>query len=243
MSYLPFSAPRVEPLQRHLLRLAREAAETRSPLPGELELTSRLDCTRQQLRNALAGLERQGIVRRRQGTVTTVDPIALRMSVRLEEQFEHTDLLHRLGYEAQVEALSSETSTIPAHIAALMELPEDTQIAATQKRWRADGKVAMVAHNSLPLRGEEQIDPAESVFDAIARIHGEAVVWEVTTPGIAVLDEALAAQFEREPGEPVMTFEFVGIGASGARLLHSMEYHDPSLVRYSMVRTARPPWA
>ncbi|MDN4473528.1 GntR family transcriptional regulator [Demequina zhanjiangensis] len=243
MSYLPFSAPNVEPIQRQLLRLVREAAETRSPLPGELELTSRLGCTRQQLRNALSGLERQGIVRRRQGTVTTVDPIALRMSVRLEEQFEHTDLLHRLGYEAEVEALSSETMPIPGRIAALMELSEDTLIASTRKRWRADGKVAMIAHNSLPLPGPMELDPAESIFDAIARIHGEAIVWEVTTPGLATLDEAMASLFEREAGEPVMTFEFVGIGASGKRLLHSMEYHDPTLVHYSMVRTARPPWA
>ncbi|WNM23459.1 GntR family transcriptional regulator [Demequina capsici] len=243
MTYLPFSSPSVDSIQMQLLRYAREAAASRAPLPGELELTARLGCTRQQLRNAMAGLERQGIVRRRQGTVTTVDPIALRMSVRLEEQFEHTDLLNRLGYRAEVDVLSSETITIPSHIAALMELPTDTLIASARKRWRADGQVAMIAHNSLPLPGAIEVDPAESIFDAIARIHGEAVVWEVTTPGLARLDETLAAQFEREVGEPVMTFEFVGIGASGKRLLHSMEYHDPQLVSYSMVRTARPPWA
>lgn len=243
MTLLPFSAPAADDIQLRLLRLARESAEHRLPLPGELELIRRLGCTRQQLRNALAVLERLGIVRRRQGAVTTVDPIALRMSVRLEEQFEHTDLLNRLGYTAAVEALSSETIVIPGHIAALLELPEDTRIASMRKRWRADGRVAMVAHNSLPLPEDAEIDAAESVFDAIARLHGEAVVWEVTTPGIHVLDSELAEQFERDPGEPVMTFEFVGIGASGRRLLHSMEYHDASLVQYSVVRTARPPWA
>lgn len=243
MTFLPFSTPDVDSIQMQLLRFAREAAAQRAPLPGELELTSRLGCTRQQLRNALQALERQGIVRRRQGTVTTVDPIALRMSVRLEEQFEHTDLLNRLGYSATVEGLSSETIPIPGHIAALMELPDSTLIASMRKRWRADGEVAMIADNSMPLPDGGDVDPEESVFDAIARLHGEAVVWEVTTPGLATLEGELAEQFEREPGTPVMTFEFIGIGASGTRLLHSMEYHDPSLVSYSMVRTARPPWA
>ncbi len=48
-------------LHNELLREVREAAAANAALPGELELTARLGCTRQQLRNALAELERQGI--------------------------------------------------------------------------------------------------------------------------------------------------------------------------------------
>ncbi len=235
---------RADHVRDRLLRLAREAAETRSRLPGEPELAARLGCTRQQLRNALAELERRGIVRRRQGAMTTVDPIALRLSVRLEEQISHTALLRRLGYRVGVDVLVDGRAPIPSHVAALLELPLDTTVASTRRRWRADGRVAIVAQNSIPLPGESAAtpDPAEPVFDAVARLHGEPIVWEATTLGVEALDAELATQFERPIGTPVMTLEFVGIGPHGRRLLHSLQHHDPEIATYSVVRTARAPW-
>lgn len=245
-TFLPLPRPRHDDEHRRvhhgLLRFVREAAQNRTPLPGELELTARLDCTRQQLRNAMAELETQGIVRRRQGTVTTVDPIALRLSVRLEEHFEHVELLHRLGYRASVETLSSEVTALSVHLAALMELPDDTHALTVRKRWLADEAVAMVADDVVPVDADFVPDRSESVFAAAARACGEQVIWEVTTPGVMALDDELAAVFERPVGTPVMTFEFIGIGASGRRLMHSREYHAPEIASYSLVRTVRPPW-
>ncbi|UIN30954.1 GntR family transcriptional regulator [Microbacterium binotii] len=247
MTYLPLPRPlgdRAHLRVLHgLLRFVREAAASRTPLPGELELTARLECTRQQLRNAMAALEAQGIVRRRQGSVTTVDPIALRLSVRLEEQFEHTDLLDRLGYQSEVETLSSGTKALGPDAGALMELAAEMPALAVRKRWRADGVVAMIADDLLPLdTAERSFDPDESVFTAAAKVWGEPVIWEVSTPGVATLHGELATLFERAEGSPVMTSEIVGIGASGRRLMHSFEYHAPDIVSYSLVRTVRPPW-
>lgn len=233
-------------VQHGLLRFVREAAMIGEPLPGELELTARLECTRQQLRNAMAALEAQGIVRRRQGTVTTVDPIALRLSVRLEEQFEHSDLLNRLGFEAEIELLSHRERALGAALAALMELPEATPSIEVRKRWRADGAVAMVADDVIALAGRahpgDAVDFSRSIFGQSAALWGEAVIWEVSSPSVALLDDELAECFDRPVGTPVMTLETVGIGASGRRLFYSLEYHDPSLVSYSLVRQVRPPW-
>ncbi|WP_191906702.1 GntR family transcriptional regulator [Microbacterium lushaniae] len=246
MTYLPLPHPQRDTAHLHvqhgLLRFVREAARDQSPLPGELELTARLGCTRQQLRNAMSELEAQGIVRRRQGTVTTVDPIALRLSVRLEEQFEHADLLHRLGYRAEVETLDSRRSSLGSRVGAVMELPESTAAIAMRRRWRADGAVAMIADDVVPYEGELEHGGEESVFRLAQRAWGEPVIWEVTTPGVTTLNAELAVLFERGEGAPVVTFEMIGIGASGRRLMHSIEYHDPDIVSYSFVRTVRPPW-
>ncbi len=246
MTYLPIPRPRGDAaamrVQHGLLRYVREAARGRAPLPGEIELTARLDCTRQQLRNAMAALEAQGIVRRRQGTVTTVDPIALRLSVRLEEQFEHAELLDRLGYEAEVETLHTTRTPLGAEAGAVMELPADTAAIAIRKRWRADGGVAMIADDIVPYEGELQHDEGASVFATAAKAWGEPVIWEVATPGASILGDDLADLFERPAGSPIMTVEIIGIGASGRRLMHSMEYHAPDIVSYSLVRTVRPPW-
>lgn len=246
MTYLPLPPPRSEGenlrIEHELLRFVREAAASRTPLPGELELTARLGCSRQQLRNAMAGLEALGILRRRQGSATTVDPIALRLSVRLEEQFEHTELLDRLGYDAVVETLTTGRGHLDGHVSALMELPPSMPALLMRKRWRADGAVAMIADDVVPLEDDSFPETDESVFTVAARVWGEPVIWEVTTPGVRTLDAGLAALFERPEGTPVMTFEIVGLGASGRRLMHSFEYHAPDIVSYSLVRTVRPPW-
>src|SRR3546814_1445477 len=78
----------------------RDAAAVNEPLLGEVELAERVGCTRKQVRDILASLEQQGVVHRRQGAATTVDPVAMRMGIRLEDQVkrseEHTSELQSL---------------------------------------------------------------------------------------------------------------------------------------------------
>ncbi|MBN9632641.1 MAG: GntR family transcriptional regulator [Actinobacteria bacterium] len=230
-------------LHNELLREVREAAAANSPLPGELELTSRLGCTRQQLRNALAELERQGILRRRQGAPTTVDHVGLRMSVRLEDQFEHTVLLSRMGYQAGVEILASQVERLPADVAALLDVPEGSPALRSVKRWRADGQPAMLASGYLLLPDFEERELDESVFTAVTQVWNESLVWEVATPGAEALDPERASLLERPVGTPVLTFELIGVSVSGRRLFYAFEHHLPEVVRYSFARSVRPPWA
>jgi GntR family transcriptional regulator len=229
---------------RHgLLRFVRDAVEQMAPLPGEMELIGRLDCSRQQLRHALAELERQGILHRRQGAATTVDPVALRMSVRLEEQFEHSELLSRMGYSTHVEVISTSNGPLPDNISVLLESGLGGNGAHSVKRWFADGVPAMVAEDTMVLPPGGRLSAGESVFTAVVQVWNESIIWEIATPGVVLLDERMADLLGMAVGSPAMTLELVGVSASGRRLFHSLEYHRPDLVKYSVVRTVRPPWS
>ncbi|WP_172582868.1 GntR family transcriptional regulator [Subtercola boreus] len=225
-----------------VLRHVREAAENRRPLPGELELAATLGCSRQQLRHSLLELERSGILRRRQGAATTVDPVALRMSVRMEEQFEHAELLTRMGYTATVEVLSRSVGAIPVEVQALLESDPASLCLFTVKRWLADGVPAMVADDRLLLPPGMTQEPGGSVFSAAADVWGEPVIWEIATPGAAIVDERMSGLLALPLGSAVMTLEQIGVSASGRRLFHTVEYHRPGMVNHSLVRTVRPPW-
>lgn len=230
-------------IHRGLMRFVREAAANNVPLQGELELTTTLSCTRQQLRNALAELERQGILRRRQGAATTVDPVGLRMSVRLEDQFEHSELITRLGYESEMQILESAAVPLPKEIAALLEVEAGQPSVKTRKRWLADGRPVMLADGYILMPDAEPRELHESVFTAVSEVWGESLVWEVATPGAATLTDALASDLEMPEGAPVMTLELIGVSASGKRLFYAFEHHHPEFIRYSFVRTVRPPWS
>ena len=234
--------PHDDLLHHALLRQVREALDAGSPLPGEFELIARLHCTRQRLRRALAELENAGIIHRRQGAPTTVDPVGLRMSVRLEDQFEHTELLARLGYRATVEILESAPRPLPAKIATILGAAPGTPALRTRKRWLADDRPVMLAFGYMVMPDLEPRTLHESVFTAVTQVWGEQLIWEVATPGAAVVEGADAVDLGRAAGSPVMTLELIGVAASGRRLLYAFEHHDPEIVRYSFVRTVRPPW-
>ena len=225
-----------------ILRIVRHAAETGTPLPNEYDLAERLGCGRQQVRHALGALETAGVIRRRQGTPTTVDPMGLQMSVRLEDQFEHTELLARLGYEATVEILETEIALLPGRVAALLGVERDAPAVRTRKRWAADGRPVMLADGYLLVPDREERALPDSVFSAASALWGEPIIWDVTTPGAVALDAERAALLGMPEGAAVLTLELVGVAASGRRLFHAIEHHDPSVVQYSLVRSVRPPW-
>lgn len=232
-----------DPVHRALLRRVRDAADHATALPNEFDLARELGCSRQQLRNALTALEGAGILRRRQGAPTKVDPVALQMSVRLEDQFEHSELLARLGYRAAVEILDSRTVPLPEHVATLLAAEPGARAVRTRKRWTADGRPAMLADGHLLVPESHEGPLPDSVFDAVRLLWGEPVIWDVTTPGAAVLDEEHAELLGMPIGAPVLTMELVGVAVSGRRLFHAFEHHDPAVVQYSLLRTVRPPWA
>jgi DNA-binding GntR family transcriptional regulator len=225
-----------------VLRYVREAAETNSVLPGEVELCERLACSRKQVRDALASLEQQGIVLRRQGAATMVDPLALRMSVRFEDQLEYSVLLRQLGFDSTVDALSIDEIGMPADVGSLLMTEAGSPAVRVVKRWRADGQVAMLAFSTIPLPPDAPtVDLEASIYQATRELWGESALWEVTTPSATLLSPKDAELFERPAGTPVLTLEIIGISLTGRRLFHARELHDPSVVSYSVTRTVRPP--
>jgi GntR family transcriptional regulator len=237
------ATPDEEWIRSALLRRVRAATMRDRRLPSEFDLAAELGCTRVQVRQALADLNRSGLIRRRQGAATVVDPVGLRLNVRLEEQFDYADLLTRLGYEAGTEILESHrVTTLSSHVAGLLDVPARTPAVRVRRRWTADGTPAMVAEDILLLPpGASQV-PEEPLFYAAAALWGEPVVWEITTPGAAAADGDLATLLGLPEQSPLMVFETVGMVASGRRVFYALEHHKSDLVHYSVVRTVRPPW-
>ncbi|GAA4778842.1 GntR family transcriptional regulator [Microbacterium gilvum] len=232
-----------EALRRGILAIARETVRAGAALPGEHELARRLGGNRAQVRRVLGALEQQGIVRRHQGAATTVDPVALRMTVRLEEQVEHSELLDRLGFRPEVRLLDSTTGELGAELADVLSEPADAPILRARKLWTADGRPAMLAENTIVLPEPCELDAAASAFDLVADAWSQPIVWEVATPGVENAAGRVASDLGLAEGTACMVLTIVGMLRSGRRVFHAVERHHPDIVQYSVVRRFPEPWS
>jgi len=235
-----------------LLRLAREAAYAAQPLPGEHELARRLGITRGQLRVLLAELEQHGILRRQQGAPTLVDPVALGLATRLEDQLEYSVLLQRMGYTPSVQLVDAEVAPLPPEWVSAPGAPVARESLRIVKRWLADGVPAMVAENHLALPAGEsarelreslsEAELADSLFALARRVWTQPVIWEIARPGARLAGERTAQLLGCDAGDAVLTLQNVGVAHDGTRVYLASEAHRPDAVHYTVVRSFAQPW-
>jgi DNA-binding GntR family transcriptional regulator len=230
-------------LLARLLDVLHDAAAADGVLPSEPTLADQLGVSRPNLRELLARLQAQGLVLRRRGSETVVNTAALDLVARFDQTFDYAELLNDLGHEAHVDVLAADLVPLEAVSAEAFSRVEGTMALRTVKRWRADGRPAMVAVNLVAMpEGTTSVPPdvTTSVFDYAAEVAGEAVVWTIARPGAIALDEREAAWLARSAGEAVLTIEQVGLGRSGKVLFTSTEHHVPGVVPFALVRIVPP---
>jgi GntR family transcriptional regulator len=199
--------------------------------------------SRPALREELARLESEGFLRRRQGAGTIVNPHAFEIRARFDQQVEFADVLRDAGYEASVDVLESGSVQLGAADAAALGRPVGLPALRTVKRWRADGRPAMVAVDVIPLGPGcdlDQIDPATGLFQLVALVGGTRVEWELAWPGAAMATAAVRRWLHLAGKAAVLTLDLVGVTRSGERAYRAVEYQVPGIVRPGFVRSVRP---
>lgn len=213
------------------------------PLPGEPTLASELGVSRPALREELARLESEGLLRRRQGAGTIVNPHAFEIRARFDQQVEFADVLRDAGYEATVDVLESGKVALSAADAEVLCLPAGVPALRTVKRWRADGRPAMVAVDVIPIAPGcdlERIDPATGLFQLVGLVRGTNVEWELAWPGAAMAPAAVRRWLQLAGKSAVLTLDLVGVSRRGERAYRAVEYQVPGIVRPGFVRSVRP---
>jgi DNA-binding GntR family transcriptional regulator len=230
-------------LLSRVLDVLHDAAAADGVLPSEPALADQLGVSRPNLREVLARLQAQGLVLRRRGSETVVNAAALDLVARFDQTFDYADLLSALGHDAQVDVLAADLVPLGADAADVFGRPAGTTALRTVKRWRADGRPAMVAVNLVPMPdGTTSVPPdvTTSVFEYAAEVGCEPVVWTIARPGAIALDARQAAWLDRPVGDAVLTVEQIGLGRSGRALFTSAEHHRPGVVPFALVRIVPP---
>lgn len=209
-------------------------------LPSELEIAQEYGVSRGTIRDALAILEREGAIFRRQGSGTYVNPYALRIQARIEAAREFTDLIRQSGYRAEIHPLTAERSLLPADIARRLERPPESEALFVRKVFLADGNPAIYCIDVLPAElVREPYQPEElhaPIFDFMRQRCYQTVTLVLADIIPQVMDEELAQILSCPVGQPLLQFDEVSFNTLNKPVLFSRVYYRDTYVRFSVLR-------
>lgn len=233
---------RMEAAAREVRELARSAARRGEPLPSEPALVAKLGISRPSLREILARMEAEGLIRRRQGAMTIVNPAAEEIVARFDHHLDPAEKLRRGGFEPTFEVLESgETVLGPADAAALF-VTRGARALRTVKRWSADGVPVLVVVDVIPVVESSVVDLATidataTVWELVRLLRGDKAEWELAWPGAVAPDAALKSWLGGPLRRALLTLELVGVGRRGQRCYRTSEYHVPGIAPCGFIRS------
>lgn len=221
-------------------RIWREAARDALPLPTELELAKALGVSRPVVREALVGLEAQGLVARRAHQGTFPNVAALSIPFRIDQSYELTPRLEAVGFEVEVDVVSAGWSELTAVEAADLELSAGQSCFRVVKRWLGNGRPLITAEDVVPARRRDDVvfDEQYSVFENVKLLRGEWVEWESAKLAPVLPDARTQELLSAEPNQPMLSITIVGVSLHGERLYRAQETHTAGGLDYGMVRRA-----
>jgi GntR family transcriptional regulator len=229
-------------LTDRIRRIWLEAVHSGSALPGEPTLARQLQASRPAVREALARLEAEGLIHRRQGAETAVNRAAMGIAARLDQQVDNEEIIRAMGHKASVDVLEAGVVPLDQHDSTALEVAVGSPALRVAKRWSADGVPVVLAINLVPLLDgtrPPELDESQSLFRLVERLGHQAVEWELAWPSATNLEPPISDWLEQPPGQAALTLETVGVSRAGHRAYHASEYHVPDAVRYGLIRSVR----
>ncbi|GGO80640.1 GntR family transcriptional regulator [Nonomuraea cavernae] len=204
-------------------------------LPGERELAGRLGVSRMTLRQALATLERDGVLVRvpgRSGGAFVAEP---RVDCDLTGLTGFTEQMRRAHLHAEAKVLVAATVPASARVAAALRLAEGEPVHEVTRVRSAGRSPVALEHSFFPaLPGFLDADLGGSLYALLAGAYDlePRTAVEHLDPVIAGPGEA--GELGIAPGTPLMSIERTAYAADGTPVEYARDLFRPDRVRISV---------
>lgn len=209
-----------KPLQRPETMAARVANSLREELrreyivggrlPSEPELAAQYGVSRGTVRQALAVLEREGIIIRRQGAGTYVHYIS-RAQTRAEHAYEFTDLLRSAGFDPEIRLDSFTCKPLSEELAARVDMEPESPALVVCKTFLANGQPAIHCIDRIPTHWiKSEFDKQElerPIFDFLRERCNLVTVQNLAEIIPTTATHEIADILHIKPGTPLLCIE------------------------------------
>jgi len=215
-------------------------------LPTEEQFAQMLGVSRITIRTALNDLANDGIIFRRQGKGTFVNPQAVSMKVQFNPVSLFSDMIVQCGYQSSVRLLKTTMTTADEALASRLEIPTDSEVIVAKKIFLADKKPCAFCEDFFAaaiLKDPADIklmkDYPNSLFDFLSLRCGRKIEWD-RTEILTVTNKDVPELTENfQCGDAIKSFlllDCINFDGNDRPIVYSKEYVDTNYIKFNSIR-------
>lgn len=214
--------------------------EGKNKLPTEQELSSKFGVSRVTLRSALADIEREGKITRRQGSGTYISPSFDNMKLDLFRMKTYGQLIQEAGHYLKVESFITKIVDTPEFVRE-SKLYDREKMVMTVRIFYADSQIAVVCIDFLSNEYEKNIDElkeySDSIFEYLKKNHNiKLTVGSIKFHGANDNDLNLYTDIKHKLPKKYLIIEGIEYSIDNEPVLFTKEYINTDIIQITAVR-------
>jgi GntR family transcriptional regulator len=209
-------------------------------IPGEHELAETLGVNRGTVRTALGNLEREGLVFRRQGDGTYVNPNVIGIRTRLEDFIEYRKLIQSSGYEAKTVQINVEVGKASDDIAKKINIPPGSQLLISSNLLFADNVPVIFVEDAIPFSlikyDYENNELMVSVFEFLEERCNQRISYAVTEIVPRICGKEISKILKMDPCDAILQSNSIVYNQSNEPIMSSRTFFKEPFIRYHVVK-------
>jgi GntR family transcriptional regulator len=210
-------------------------------LPREDVLGEQLGVSRITVRDALANLEMDGYIYRKQGKGTFANYRVARIKHRISSAKEFFALINEKGFMPSVPYCRHYTQQAGPLVGDKLGCSPGTDIVTIEKLFLADELPVIYCINMIPAHlvepGLFQEDLTRPIFKLLRKFSFPPIQYDIVDIIPTVADEKIAELMSLEQGSPLLLLEATAYDIDEKPIILFQEYYREGFIRFSEVRT------
>jgi len=209
-------------------------------LPSENKMAAELAVSRGTVRQALAILQHEALISKRQGLGTFANPHVLGIPARIDFAYEFSELIDAAGYRSEVQTLEKSTATASAETASKLDIEPGAPLLRLRKLYLASGQPAIYEEDLLATDlVPEDYDPTEleqPIWHFLERRCRRQLKYVLSEIIASLAQGELAGLLKVAAGSPILKFVEVLYDNLNAPLVLAQIYFRADLIRFHALR-------
>jgi GntR family transcriptional regulator len=228
-----------EQAKAHIKQLILGDAFVDGRIPSETDLAADLGVSRTTIRDALSRLEIEGVIYRKQGAGTFVNPAGLQIKSRLEEIWSYEEMLDAHDYTPSTKILNYSIQPASEELAAELSLEPEEPVLVVRKLFLADNQPVILAYNYIPTRlltqTYSEADFMKPVFEYLW-VNGQQLVYYLSEIVPLLTTGELAETLHVRPGLPLVSFSEIGYNDDNLPIIKATSCFRDDFLRLRLIR-------
>jgi len=221
------------------------ALDAQGRLPSEAELAKEYGVSRATVRSAMAMLVAQGIIVKKHGSGTFINPAMLQLRIDVRDQWEFEDLIRSSGFKPGIQFIDTAFQDADEEIASALEVSEGDEILVVRKVFTASERPAIYSINmlatSLAKPPHDMQKLQGPIFPYLKQAYGLEPTYSAADIFPVVSDEELSRHLQIDLGSPVLLMKDVFFHDDALPIMYAHNYYS-DILHFKAIRQQAACW-